>query len=236
MRYPFLFATFILSISLACSFPLTGGNGYLNATVFGVLWGSSFGDNNLTDVYIDIALDTPSIESQSLCANYTAELLGENNKSYQRTEEICLGKRKLLGFKVSRNDVIKQLTLEGMNISMDSKPIIIISWDNPPEATADNLSLKFYDAKVSERYYDGWRDWYFDVELSNEGNKTQLVALRDFAMQDQYGWEYMSCNLICELLPNESMRFYIPIHFVSDLSRPTVLEYGDLSLDISGWT
>ncbi len=145
----------------------------------------------------------------------------------------------MLGFRVPKNDVIKQLKLEfekGVNISMNWKPIVLVNWENPPEAAADNLTLKFYGAKKSEVYYNGWRDWYFDVKLTNEGKEKQLVAFRDFTMLDQYGWDYTSGNLKCELLPGESMRFYIPVQYVSDLSKPTMVKYRNLSIDVSGWT
>jgi hypothetical protein len=229
----------ILLVSKANSFPLSGENGQLNATVFGVIWGSTPEENNMTDVYVDLAIGTPLSKIQVSYLNYTAVLLDEWGGSYQRADEICLGERKLLGFKVPKNDAIKQLKLEfeiGTNISMNWKPIVLINWENPPEATADNLTMKFYDAKKSEVYYNGWRDWYFDVKLSNEGKEKHLITLRDFTMQDQYDWEYMSDNLKCELLPGESMRFYIPVHHVSDISKPTMLKYGNLSIDISAWT
>jgi hypothetical protein len=237
--YLILSLILILLIPKASSFPLSGGNGQLNATVFGVIWGSTPEDNNMTDVYVDVAIETPLSKIQMSCLNYTAMLLDEGGGSYQRADEICLGERKLLGFKVPKKAVIKQLKLEfekGVNISMDWKPIVLINWENPPEATADNLTMKFYDAKKSEMYYNGWRDWYFDVKLSNEGKEKQLIAFRDFTMQDQYGWEYMSGNLKCELLPGESMRFYIPVHYVSDISKPTRLKYGNLSIEVSAWT
>jgi hypothetical protein len=229
----------ILLVSKAGSFPLSGGNGQLNATVFGVIWGSTPEENNMTDIYVDVAVGTPISKIQIPCLNYTAVLLDAKGASYQRTDEICLGERKLLGFKVPKNDVIKQLKLEfekGVNISTNWKPIVLINWENPPEATADNLTMKFYDAKKSEVYYNGWRDWYFDVKLSNEGKENQLITLRDFTMKDQYGWDYVSGNLKCELLPGESMRFYIPVHYVSEISKPTMLEYGNLSIDVSAWT
>jgi hypothetical protein len=239
LGYPLLSALLVLSISTVSSFPISGGNGQLNATVFGVIWGSTSEDNNMSDIYIDVAIESHLSGIQVSCLNYTAMLIDEKGRSYQRADEICLGERNLLGFRVPKNDGIKQLKLEfekGVNISMNWKPIILINWENPPEATADNLTMKFYDAKKSEVYYNGWRDWYFDVKLTNEGKEKQLVALRDFTVRDQYGWDYTSGNLKCELLPGESMRFYIPVHYVSEISKPTMLKYGNMSIDVSGWT
>jgi hypothetical protein len=239
LGYLLLSALLVLSISAASSFPLSGGNGQLNATVFGVIWGSTPEENNMTDVYVDVAVGTPLSKIQVPCLNYTAVLLDEKGRSYQRADEICLGERNLLGFRVPKNDGIKQLKLEfekGVNISMNWKPIVLINWENPPEATADNLTMKFYNAKKSEVYYNGWRDWYFDVELTNKGKEKQLVAVREFTMLDQYGWDYTSGNLKCELFPGESMRFYLPVHYVSEISKPTMLKYRNLSIDVSGWT
>lgn len=238
MRLGYLLSSVLLflSISTVSSFPISGGNGQLNVTVFGVIWGSNSEDDNMSDIYIDIAIESPL---QVPCLNYTAVLLDENDRSYQKTDEVCLGERNLLGFRVPKNDVIKQLKLEfekSANISMNWKPVVLVNWENPPGTTADNLTIKFYDAKKSEVYYNGWRDWYFDVKLTNGGKEKQIVTLSDFAMRDQYGWDYTSGNLKCELLPGESMRFYIPVHFVSDISKPTILKYGNLSIDVSGWT
>jgi hypothetical protein len=130
----------ILLVSKASSFPLSGGNGQLNATVFGVIWGSTPEETNMTDIYVDVAVGTPISKIQMSCLNYTAVLLDVDGRSYQRADEICLGERKLLGFKVPKNDVIKQQKLEfekGANISMNWKPIVLINWENPPEATAE---------------------------------------------------------------------------------------------------
>jgi hypothetical protein len=158
LGYLLVSALLVLSISTASSFPISGGNGQLNATVFGVIWGSTSEDNDMTDIYIDVAIETPLSGIQVSCLNYTAVLLDERGRYYQRADEICLGERNLLGFRVPKNDVIKQLILEfekSMNVSMNWKPIVLVNWENPPGATADNLTIKFNDAKKSEVYYNG---------------------------------------------------------------------------------
>lgn len=240
MRWWFIsaFAVLVLLPSAVTSFPLSGGNGQLNVTVFGVIWGSTPENSNMTDVYVDVAVDTPFSQAPVSCLNYTAVLLDADGRSYQRADEICLGERKLLEFTVPKNDVIKQLRFgfeKETNISVAWTPMVLINWENPPESTANNFTMKFYGAKKSVIYYDGWRDWYFDVKLSNEGKERRFIALSDFFMQDQYGWDYTSGNLKCELLPGESMRFYIPVHYVSDISKPTMLKYGNMSIAVSGW-
>lgn len=67
------------------------------------------------------------------------------------------------------------------------------------------------------------------------------VMARDFAIVDQYGWEYDYTNNhpagaaldLGQLTSGESMRTSIVFSRISGLSRPVTLRYKDLGLDIS---
>ncbi len=220
--------------SSAHAFPLHGGNGVVNATVYGVTE-YEYGDG----IYIDISASDTDV--------YRVELVDSNNITYNDnsgpyrstlhgfpTETVNdSAVRDMLLFKVPKDIVIEHLNI----IPSDSDPFFV-NWTDLPEAASDNTTLKFYGATFKPNGMR-WRqgNWDFDVNLINNANQTIEYNTSDFAMQDQFGWIYKGegANRVMTIPPEKSQRFDVVVPFVSEISRPTMIIYKNIRLDISSW-
>ncbi|MFB3764100.1 MAG: hypothetical protein ACE14P_02495 [Methanotrichaceae archaeon] len=216
------------------AFPLHGGNGAVNATIYGIME-YEYGDG----IYIDI--------SASDRDTYNVELIDADNKTYSgnngpyrstlsesptRTKYNRYN-RDILLFNVPKDIVINRLRI----IPGQSEPFLI-RWTGVPEASNGNTVLKFYGATFEPngmRWLQG--NWNFDVNLTNKANQTLEYNNSDFAMVDQFGWVYQGGidDGLKKILPEESLRFNIKIPLVSEISRPVEIIYKGIKLNISAW-
>lgn len=224
----------IFLISSASAFPLYGGNGVVNATVYGVMK-YEYGDG----LYIDI--------SASNSDTYSVELIDSNNNIYSGnkvpyrsslrgypTETAYNGYiRDIVLFNIQKDAVVKSLRV----VPSSSKPFYI-NWTGAPEATSLNETLKFYGANFEENGLR-WRqgNWNLDVNITNNANQTAEYNSTNFALVDQFGWVYLGGrgDALKEIPPGESLRFNVKIPYVSEISRPMMILFKGLRLDISGW-
>jgi len=228
------FALVLLMISSAHSFPLHGGNGLVNATVYGIME-YEYGDG----IYVDISASDADV--------YDAELLDDNDRTYSSnsapyrstlhgfpTETAYDGAiRDMLLFKVPKDMVIKGLRI----MPNDSGPFFI-NWTGMPEATGDNITLRFYRATFEPNGMR-WRqvNWNFDLNLTNNANSSADYNLSDFAMIDQFGWVYKSKGdgEMRNIPPGGSLRFNVVVPLVSEMARPVAILFKGIRLDISAW-
>jgi hypothetical protein len=229
-----MLALMILWISSAHGFPLHGGNEVVNATVYGVM-NYEYGDG----IYIDLSAEDSDV--------YSVELIGGNNKTYGGdsgpyrstlhgfpTETAYNGAiRDMLLFNVPKDVIIKSLRVAPHN----SDPFYV-NWTDVPEVTDGNSTLRFYGATF-ELNGMRWRqgNWNFDVNLTNNSNRTLEYKNSDYAMVDQFGWVYRGeeDNELEKILPEQSKRFVIKVPLVSEIARPMAILFKGMKLDISAW-
>ena len=245
------------------AFPLTGGNGAITATVFGVKYSdhTSISPNpspeTKTLVTIDMACDLPWFNA----------VLVDNDDNFYNTEysisymtniagvpkegpsKISSGhnQRNLLSFIIPKGATIKRLRIEPRaSSSPDPNPEypdpFVVDWKDTPDIT-----IKFYSVNKSlgdptNPNEVGKMFWDFALKITN--NRTQNLQLKysDLVFEDQYGWQYTGSvdkyggDKETVLLPGESIKTIVKVSGVSPFSRLVNLLYKGWSLDISAWT
>jgi len=216
------------------AFPLYGDNGVVNATVYGVK-GYEYGDG----LYIDISASDTDV--------YDLELIDSDDNVYSDgstpyrstlhgfpTETRYNGRiRDILLFGVPKDAAIKRLRV----VPTHSDPFYI-EWTDMPEASSDNMSLKFYGAAFEPngmRWLQG--NWNLDVAITNKGDMAAGYNSSDFALKDQFGWLYPGKrgDVLKEIPAGQSLRFTVKIPYVSEISTPLCILFEDIELNISGW-
>lgn len=225
----------MISIFPALAFPLHGGNGIVNATVYGIMK-YEYGDG----LYVDI--------SASAFDRYDVELIDSDNNIYHGsngpyrsalhgfpTEARYNGSiRDMLLFDAPGEVIISRLRI----VPTESTPFYI-NWTDMPEISGKNATLRFYGATFEPNGMR-WRqgNWNMDLSITNLANQTAECNSSSFALIDQFGWVYSGeeGERSREILPGESLRFTVKVPFVSELSSPNAILFRGLKLDISAWT
>jgi hypothetical protein len=237
-------------ISFAGAFPLSGQSGDVgrvgygqNVTVFGII------PTDLNDETTRIAVDLGTLTGYK----GSVSLVDDQDKFYRLScGDYHIGGgwhkgRFLLAFDVPKGTVIKRLKFEPILAGEKAGEPFSINWESVPEVSNGGMTMKMYSvtSKVRPEWdstCDNSNSWAFDIKLTNNLSENLLVSARDFVIVDQYGWEYDgrdyvdSAQDLGQLVPGESMRFDMAFSRISKLSRPVVLKYQNMSLDISAWT
>lgn len=229
-----IFALMMLLSAYAQAFPLDGGNGIVNATVYGVMK-YEYGDG----LYVDV--------SASDADAYNVELIDSNDKTYSDNNAPYRSKlhgfpteteyngaiRDMLLFNVPKDAIVKSLRI----VPSSSDPFYI-NWTGMPEAKSNNETLIFYGA-IFEPNGMRWRqgNWNLDVSIANAANQTVECNNSNFAIVDQFGWSYPGekGDTLKEIPAGESLRFNVKVPFVSEISRPVAILFRDIKLNIAGW-
>lgn len=222
-------------LPLAAAFPLHGGNGLVDATVYGEMK-YEYGDG----LYVDISASDSDV--------YDVELIDTDNKTYTGlsgpyrsvlhgfpTETASDGTiRDMLLFNVPKGTIIERLRI----VPSHSDPFYI-NWTKVPEDASDNETLRIYGATFESNGMR-WRqgNWNLDVNITNNANQTAEYNSSDFALVDQFGWVYPGAkgDAMKAIKGRESLRFDVKVPFVSEISRPMFVLFKDMKLDISAWS
>jgi len=234
----------VLLASCVSAFPLSGGNGIVNALVFGV---TSESDESNTQFYIDMCVTdiaTPAYPGN----NYFVELVDSEDRIHETSSSGAnfggyghiYGNlvRDTLAFTVPKDAIIKRLKITP-NQATKSDPFSI-DWNGVPEISSDGVIMKFYSGqRISPKYYDGQYQWVFDIKLTNTGNTTLTFSTKDFYFEDNNDWIYGADKDAREikLSPNETLRFPITFTGIGEFSRATKIIFRDenVSMDIGAW-
>jgi hypothetical protein len=229
-----IFALAIILMHSAQAFPLYGGNGIVNATVYGVMK-YEYGDG----LYVDISGSDADI--------YDIELIDTDNNTYNDnsgpyrstlngfpTETKYKGSiRDMLLFDVPNEIIVKRLRI----VPSHSDPFYI-NWTGMPEATGRNTTLRFYGATFEPNGMR-WRqgNWNLDLNITNSANQTAEYNSSGFALIDQFGWVYSGeeDDALKTIPAGESLRFNVKVPFVSEISSPMAILFEGMKLDISTW-
>ncbi|VVB62418.1 Uncharacterised protein [uncultured archaeon] len=224
----------VILISSAQAFPLHGGNGIVNATVYGIMK-YEYGNG----LYVDISASDVDV--------YEVELIDSDNNTYSGnsgpyrstlhvfpTETENRGSiRDMLLFDVPKDIIVKRL-----RIAPSHSDPFCINWTGVTEVTGHNVTLRFYGATFEPNGMR-WRqgNWNLDVNLTNSANQTAEYSSSDFVLADQFGWVYHGeeGDALKEIPARESLRFNVKVPFVSELSRPMAILFKGMNLDISAW-
>jgi hypothetical protein len=237
------FVLFALAIS-ANAFPLTGGNGEVNATVVGTY-------KSVNDV---VVLDIISSDRIDVVLVDTDDKFYQVEPNYYTTDVGYVGNipefwRSLYAYDVPKDAEIKRVKITPFT---GGDPFSI-DWKGVPEVNGTPLSMKFYGLQsvfnlpTKGEYYERYNareevsnnEWNADVKLTNTGNDVLEINTIDFAIIDQFEFYYLVEHTETEkLMPAESMRTTISFRGISKLSRPVYLVYkpSNLKMDISSWS
>lgn len=228
----FVLALILMPSTLA--FPLCGGNGIVNATVYGVMK-YEYGDG----LYVDISASDADL--------YEIELIDSDNNTYNGnsgpyrstlhgfpTETWYKGSiRDMLLFDVPKEIIINRLKI----VPTHSDPFYI-NWTGMPKATGRNETLRFYGATYEPNGMR-WRqgNWNLDLSITNSANQTAEFNSSSFALIDQFGWVYSSeeDDTLKTIPAGDSLRFNVKVPFVSEKSNPMAILFKGMKLDISTW-
>jgi len=219
-------------------FPLKGGNELGHATVFG-------STENLDQsagqklILVDMAMSNTKLPVEVFLVDY-----GNN---YYRGELVWkggafpanFGYRQLYGFQLPKEADIKKIS-----ITPQGGEPFYIDWVPIPEASSNNLTIKF-QRQDDTGYSAGWM---VEVEAENNGSDKAELNKADFALEDQFGWEYALDSISpagyydegsqIDLAPGEKADAVLEAKEVSPISRLVAIIYKPygLRIDISNWT
>lgn len=242
---PILALIWLLSLAIllpvSSAFPLTGGNGETNITIFGVFQGGHYGGDNLVvvDCYYpgSISVIDPFMTLIDTEDKYHDPWDSMYDDSIWQGLETH---RMQIVFRIPPEAVIKRL-----KISPGGGTPFFVEWTGVPEVKNENFSMKFYSATENGTGNSGGSTRSYTkrvmVELKVTNEALVNVALKNegFYAVDQFGWEYPANGHHEEvLLSGESMRFKVTFEGISELSRLVTLGYRPegLAMDISAWT
>jgi hypothetical protein len=212
--------------SCASAFPLTGGNGQIEASVLGTM-------ANENGLGLDIIGDIQP---------GTVTLVDSEDKFYEAKEAsakvstvmpllIDVPSRNIYFVTVPANVEIKRI-----RISPDEGDPFSIEWAGVPEVSDSLVGMKFYGLQT-DKISNFLKSRTLDVKVTNNGSQKLSLENTQIAVLDQYGYPYNGEFKWLDLMPGEAARFNIMVNMVSELSRPVYLIYlpSNLTMDISAW-
>jgi hypothetical protein len=240
---------FALLTTCADAFPLSGGNGVVNATVYGVTSenGNLYVDMSVTHSDPNPNEDDCLVELVDSEDQVHATNGGMNNIGDEEWSAVYNGSaRETLAFSVPTDVIIKRLKITPKN----SDPFSI-DWHGVPEISSNGVTMKFYSGHRSRQPEYGSLlnaneyQWLFDIKLTNNRNTTLIFSTNGFNFADSNGWVYIASAAGApvhqiKLSPNESLRFPITFNNVGEFSRPVLIGttpeiLGGVKMDIGAW-
>jgi hypothetical protein len=228
----------ISGISCVDAFPLSGGNGIVNATVYGVTTESG---SSYTNFHIDM-----SATHLGLSNGYLVELVDSEDRvhgTYEDGTNFGFGYRDADKRVVRNNNSIrgtlefvvpKDAIIKRLKITPDDLDPFSIDWNGVPITSANGITMAFY----SGQRMPSERQWIFDIKVTNTKNTTLSFSTEDFALRDNNGWIYIVDSLDSremKLVPNESLRFPITFNDVGEFARPSEILFNNVTMDIGAW-
>jgi hypothetical protein len=225
---------FALLASGASAFPLSGGNGQVNATVFGTFLTNEGDSYTRGFTLVDLISTAPLVK---------VVLVDSEDKFY----EPMMGVDSVGAYASWRHiwafDLPEKVDIKRVRIDPKLGDPFSIDWKDVPEVSSGSMTMRFYGLSSSPGLGGGYgkdelNNWNVDVKITNNENGTITIDDGEFLVVDQFGFSYESSGTeSVKLLSGESMRLPIKFELVSKLSRPVSLVYRpeNLTMDISAW-
>jgi len=217
----------LLMATAASAYPLYGGNGDVNCTVYGAYKGLlNPGDMNYEKnmiLYIDLGLYGQNSSRPSPAAA-RCTLVDGNDRVYNADSRLgrdLQAGRTILGFTVPKEAIIKRLIIDPR---LGGGERFNVDWDALPMASNENATFTYYGV-VGSRTETTRKYISFDIGVTNNDTDVLTVYPADFVLLDQWGWVYQ-CHEGFEpvvLRANQSMREWLYFTEMSPLSRPVQL-------------
>jgi hypothetical protein len=221
MRYIAL--AFVLVLALGCvhAYPLHGGNGAVNCTLFGVTKFPIPGqDPNATVQECTLKVDVGLIGAR----NATFELVDSKDKVYSpylSMSRTLQPGRQLLVFVVPKDSLFKFFKV----LPSEGNPFTF-NWWNTPKKIRGDITLRYYGV-VDTRMDPNEQSVAYDVKITNNGSSPLYISPENFTLLDQWDWEYYTIDGFSPtyLEAQKSARVKVNFSSLSPLSKPSSLVY-----------
>ncbi|HOV81175.1 MAG TPA: DUF4352 domain-containing protein [Methanothrix sp.] len=233
MRWLALALLVLLAAGASQAYPLYGGNGAVNCTVFGIFKDPSSGESK-TILTVDLSLIRVNA-SNSVPVAASFQLTDGNDRVFDIAQAYCRDldrERRLIAFLVPKETIARILTVS----------------PSPGQSAGDQFSIRFPELlnisneNVTLLYYGMQRSIVnsnkktveLDVSLTNNGSEKLSIDAGNFTLKDQWGWIYKSSEYdsfgrkglsAAVLQPNETVRSGLIFASLSPMSRPAELVY-----------
>ena len=228
----------MLIIGLAQGYPLHGGNGVLNCTIYGAFKDPWLTDNLDANKYVVLNMDFSLLRdnasnSTPIKADY--RLTDGNDKVFQNspdyTRDLQMG-RSLIGFVVPKETIAKALTVIP-STGFAGGGQFSIPFSELANSSNGKVALVYYGV-LGSGSASNRKTIEFDVGLHNNGTSKLPLSPGNFSLIDQWGWRYKSKESdryngqgfpSVSLEPNGTLRSPLVFASLSPLSRPVELVY-----------
>ncbi len=219
-------------------FPISGGNEHGNATVFGSTE-TIAQDAGQKLVMADMAMTDMKLPVEVFLVDFDNNYYRGDLSWKEVGLPANLGQRILYVFQLPSGSDVEKIA-----ITPPGGEPFYIDWVTTPVASSDNLTIRFLKLDDSG-YSTGWRA---AVEASNNGTDAVELNKSDFALEDQFGWEYALDFMAAagqydpaskvEIGPGEKAYVILGSKDVSPFSWPAAIIYRPygMRIDISCWT
>jgi hypothetical protein len=215
----------LLALGAAQGYPLHGGNGAVNCTLFGAMKiplegaDQSSGSKELA-LKVDVGLIGAS--------NATFELVDDKDRIYRADKNLSRSLqpgRYLLVFVVPREALFKLF-----KIHPSKGKSFAINWWRTPKRMNGDVVLRYYGVVDSDADPDQ-QLLTFEVGIANDGTAKLPISPENFTLLDQWGWEYYTLEGFgaVELEPKKAVKVMLRFGELSPLSRPKALVYDYLT-------
>jgi hypothetical protein len=238
MRWLVLVLFLMLVLGLSQGYPLHGGNGAVNCTVFGAFkdpWVPGYANSDRYMVLnVDLGLvRTNASNSTPIKAIYS--LTDGNDRVYKMdsdyTRDLQTG-RWLIGFVVLKEAIAKSLTVDPTADALGGEQFIV-HFHELSNASNGNVTLLYYGV-LKSRLESNKKLIEFDIGLANNGTSKLPLSANNFSLRDQWGWIYIAADPgrnslqgfpSLNLVPNGTVRSGLVFASLSPLTRPVELVY-----------
>lgn len=214
---------FVLVLALGCvqAYPLVGGNGAVNCTLFGVTKVPVPGqDPNATVQNYNLKVDVGLIGTR----NATFSLVDSKDQVYSPdtslTRPLQPG-RQLLVFVVPKDALFKLFKVS----PSEGNPFEIKWWKTPKKIQGD-LVLRYYGV-VNSRINSDEQSVTYEVGIQNNGSNSIYISPENFTLLDQWAWEYYTIDGFSPTYLGAKKSTKVKVNFssISPLSKPSALAY-----------
>ncbi len=184
----------MLVLGLSQGYPLHGGNGAVNCTIFGAFKDPWVSANANSDRYMVLNVDlglarTNASNSTPIKATYS--LTDGNDRVYKMDPDYARDLqpgRWLIGFVVLREAIAKSLTVDP-TADASAGEQFIVHFHELSNASNGNVTLLYYGVLKSS-LQSNKKLMEFDIGLANNGSSKLPLSASNFSLRDQWGWMY----------------------------------------------
>ncbi len=216
------------------AYPLQGGNGAVNCTVFGTskdTWSS--GDSK---IYFLVDLSLNRVNASDIApVSAIFRLTDGNDRVFNMSQDYSrdLGQgRRLIAFLVPKETIAQILTVTPSHDSSTGEPFSI-RFPELLNISNKDVNLLYYGI-LRSAVNSNKKTVELDISLTNNGTDQISFDTGNFTLKDQWGWVYQSREYdssgrkgisATTLRPNETIRSSLIFASLSPLSRPAELLY-----------